>query len=102
MSLISVLTKVIVTAKFWFVSDLEGGASKAEELVSKYHIIVLINLMGKSQNPFEKYIRWVLEMNAALERSLISIEYQKWGSVQRLPRTQEDITSGTTYQGLTV
>ena len=93
---------MIVTAKFWFVSDLEGGASKAEELVSRYHIRVLINIMSKYQNPLEKYIRWVLEMNAALERSLISIEYQKWGSVQRLPRTQEDITSGTTYQGLTV
>ena len=54
--------------------------------------------MGKYKNPFEKYIRWVLEMNAALERSLISIEYQKWGSVQRLPRTQADITSGSTFQ----
>ena len=89
---------MIVTAKFWFVSDLEGGASKAEELVSRYHIRVLINIMSKYQNPLEKYIRWVLEMNAALERSLISIEYQKWGSVQRLPRTQEDITSGSTFQ----
>ena len=89
---------MIVTAKFWFVSDLEGGASKAEELVSRYHIRVLINIMSKYQNPLEKYIRWVLEMNAALERSLISIEYQKWGSVQRLPRTQADITSGSTFQ----
>ena len=28
--------QVTVTAKFWFVSDLDGGAAKAEELVSKY------------------------------------------------------------------
>ena len=32
------LLQVIVTAKFWFVSDLTGGAAMAEDQASKYII----------------------------------------------------------------
>merc|ERR1712130_552052 len=64
--------KVIVTAKFWFVSDLTGGAANAEDQASKY----------------------VVEMNGALERSEIPIEYQQWGSVQMLPQTHAEMISG--------
>merc|ERR550539_514551 len=65
--------KVIVTAKFWFVSDLTGGQANAEAQAAKY----------------------VVEMNGALERSEIAIEYRQWGSVQMLEQANAEMISHT-------
>ena len=38
--------------------------------------------------------RYVAEMNGALERSQIPIEYKQWGSVQMIPQTHAEMVSG--------
>jgi len=66
------LHKVTVTAKFWYVSDFQGDA---EYLADNY----------------------TREMNAALSRSNIPIDYIKWGPVEMLPKVHADIdTDGST------
>jgi hypothetical protein len=37
----------------------------------------------------------VVEMNGALDRSLIPIEYRQWGSVQELPKTDAELKAGS-------
>jgi len=49
-----------ITAKFWYVADLDGDP---EKMVDDY----------------------VAEMNMALEKSKVYMKYMKWGSVQKLP-----------------
>ena len=49
------LLQVIVTAKFWFVSDLTGGSAMAEDQASKYHLkdhhICLMDIKMIPSNP---------------------------------------------------
>jgi len=56
----------IVTAKFWFVSDYDGDATADAD----------------------KYVNYV---NEALENSQVPIKYRRWGSVQKLPKTNEEV-----------
>ena len=49
------LWQVIVTAKFWFVSDLTGGSAMAEDQTSKYpphnHHLFPMGIKRRPSNP---------------------------------------------------
>lgn len=64
--------QVTITAKFWYVSDFDGGQDNAEAVVEKF----------------------IETTNTVLSNSEIATTYQKWGSVQELPLTNEDAQSG--------
>ena len=80
---------MIVTAKFWFVSDLTGGQANAEAQAAKYHHYYQIIALS-----IKITLRYVVEMNGALGRSEIAIEYRQWGSVQMLEQTHAEMISG--------
>ena len=83
-----VFPQVIVTAKFWFVSDLAGGQANAEAQAAKYHHYYQIIALS-----IKITLRYVVEMNGALGRSEIAIEYRQWGSVQMLEQTNAEMIS---------
>ena len=83
-----VFPQVIVTAKFWFVSDLAGGQANAEAQAAKYHHYYQIIALS-----FKITLRYVVEMNGALGRSEIAIEYRQWGSVQMIEQTNAEMIS---------
>jgi len=66
---------VRVTAKFWYVSDFVGGQEVAEATADNY----------------------VEAMNEALNNSRIHIAYSRWGSVQALPQSNDEITMKENY-----
>ena len=63
--------EVTVTAKFWFVNDFDGGQANAEAVVDMF----------------------VATTNEALSNSKVPITYQKWGSVQQHPMTNDELSS---------
>ena len=97
---------MIVTAKFWFVSDLTGGQANAEAQAAKYHhchhhyynyccnIHHYYQIIALS---IKITLRYVVEMNGALGRSEIAIEYRQWGSVQMLEQTNAEMISRMYY-----
>ena len=90
--------QVIVTAKFWFVSDLTGGQANAEAQAAKYHHYhhYCCNIHHYNQIialSIKITLRYVVEMNGALGRSEIAIEYRQWGSVQMLEQTNAEMIS---------
>ena len=109
-----VFPQVIVTAKFWFVSDLTGGQANAEAQAAKYHHCHhhyynhcyhhyyhhCCNIHHYNQIialSVKITFRYVVEMNGALGRSEIAIEYRQWGSVQMLEQTNAEMISCIHY-----
>merc|ERR1719319_1478718 len=70
--------RVTVTAKFWYVSDYEGGEEEAKATAEKY----------------------VAATNKALGNSLVPIDYLLWGTVEKLPNTNDEINVDQTIDYL--
>ena len=63
-------TEVTMTAKFWYVNDFTGGQENADAIADLF----------------------VATTNEVLSNSEVSIKYQKWGTVQQHPMTNDELS----------